>query len=172
MLSYRQWKCSGFIASVRRLFSKSQLKVYVPTIDQQRSCIEHWLWSWPLLYTVQWARWRAICFDERLETDIRFTPVFFITVDFIQIKAIEQSTELGYGMDDGFVLHHSLMLTLKGVLLYGFCVFKHITTYSSQLVLDYNLPIILIMLMIVFYLNYVRQWSTTLLILLVSHVTQ
>lgn len=54
-LSYRQWKCSSFIASIGSSFSKSKLKVYVPTIHQQRSCTEHWLWSWPLLYTVQWA---------------------------------------------------------------------------------------------------------------------
>lgn len=76
VLSYRQWKCSSFIASVGSSFSKSQLKVYVPTIHQQRCCIEHWLWSWPLLYTVQWAQWKTICFDERLEMNIRLTSLF------------------------------------------------------------------------------------------------
>lgn len=132
LLSYRQWKCSSFIASVGSSISKSQLKVYVPTIHQQRRCIEHRLWSWPLLYTVQWAHWRAICFDERLEMNISFFIIlYYIHYIFIQINAAEHTTELGNRMNIGFVLHHSLMLALKVVHLHGFCVFKHIITQDT-----------------------------------------
>lgn len=43
VLSFRCQKHPSFTASVRSSFSKSQLKVYVPAIHQQRCCTEHWL---------------------------------------------------------------------------------------------------------------------------------